>query len=265
MYLLRGLGSWSQIWPVFFHLWFGIPLALSAFLATIFCMLNGESIEVCSMRPINECILHLPDVFMSLAMVTEKAEGDLMSRSPSIRSQDHLLNWKLLLHSYLFVGNFECFTAYFCFFYYWIDNGVPLSSIFFSYENFGIDPKLPYSATELFHMTCVSQSIYYCSVCLFQFFNYFATRTRYASIIEQNPLWGEKSSWYVFGAMFVSICIQIIITQIFWFNQIFGTAPVPVKYILPTLGFGTLWLLIDELRKWALRNYSNNFIRAISW
>jgi hypothetical protein len=35
-------GSWSQIWPVFFSLWFGMPLALSAFLATIFCMLNGR-------------------------------------------------------------------------------------------------------------------------------------------------------------------------------------------------------------------------------
>ncbi|CAF4831953.1 unnamed protein product, partial [Rotaria socialis] len=40
IYLLPG-GSWSQIWPVFFNLWFGMPLALSAFWATIFCMLNG--------------------------------------------------------------------------------------------------------------------------------------------------------------------------------------------------------------------------------
>ncbi|CAF3033214.1 unnamed protein product, partial [Rotaria sp. Silwood2] len=63
IYLLPG-GSWSQIWPVFFNLWFGMPLALSAFWATVFCMLN--------------------DVFMSLAMVTEKPERDIMSRPPSI-------------------------------------------------------------------------------------------------------------------------------------------------------------------------------------
>ena len=36
------LGSWSEIWPVFFNTWLGIPLALSAFQATIFCMLNGK-------------------------------------------------------------------------------------------------------------------------------------------------------------------------------------------------------------------------------
>jgi sodium/potassium-transporting ATPase subunit alpha len=39
------VGSWSQIWPVFFNLWFGMPLALSAFLATVFCMINGMVIE----------------------------------------------------------------------------------------------------------------------------------------------------------------------------------------------------------------------------
>ncbi len=33
-------------------------------------------------------------------------------------------------------------------------------------------------------------------------------------------------------------------TQVNWFNQVFGTAPVPVKYVMPTLGFGMLWLII---------------------
>lgn len=35
-------GSWSEIWPVFFNTWLGIPLALSAFQATVFCMMNGN-------------------------------------------------------------------------------------------------------------------------------------------------------------------------------------------------------------------------------
>ncbi|CAF5102979.1 unnamed protein product, partial [Rotaria sp. Silwood1] len=78
-------------------------------------------------------------VFMSLAMITEKPERDIMSRPPLIRSKDHLLNWKLLLHAYMFVGNLECFTEFFCFCYYWIDNGVPFYSFIFTFENFGSD------------------------------------------------------------------------------------------------------------------------------
>jgi sodium/potassium-transporting ATPase subunit alpha len=202
---------------------------------------------------------------MSLAMVTEKAERDIMSRPPSIRQRDHLLNLRLLVHAYLFVGNVECFSAFFCFCYYWIDNGVPFYSFMFTYENFGTNPPLPYSSDQLAQMTNTAQSIYYCSLCTFQFFNFFATRTRYASILEHNPIWGKGRNWYVFGSMIVSVGIQLIITQVYWFNEVFGTAPVPVKYVMPTLGFGLLWLIIDELRKLYIRKFPRSIAAKIAW
>ncbi|CAF3706148.1 unnamed protein product [Rotaria socialis] len=244
IYLLPG-GSWSQIWPVFFNLWFAMPLALSAFWATIFCMLN--------------------DVFMSLAMVTEKPELDIMSRPPSIREKDHLLNAKLLFHAYALVGNFECFTAFFCYCYYWIDNGVPFYSFMFTFENFGVHPYINRTSDELVLMTNSAQSVYYCSMCLFQFFNFFATRTRYESIIAHNPIWGKGQNLYVFGAMLISVGIQLLLTLIGWFNCTFGTGRVPCKHVMPTLGFGMLWLIIDELRKLCVRKYPRSFIARIAW
>ncbi|CAF1178389.1 unnamed protein product, partial [Adineta steineri] len=92
-----------------------------------------------------------------------------------------------------------------------------------------------------------------------------ATRTRYTSIIDHNPLWGKGQNLYVFGAMIISIIIQIIITEITWFNRVFHTAPVPIKYIFPTLGFGMTWLLIDELRKWCVRTWPHGLIARIAW
>jgi sodium/potassium-transporting ATPase subunit alpha len=244
-----------------------MPLALSAFLAIIFCMINGTYQIYLSNHLFEFCrvVLSFLDVFMALAMVTEKPERDIMARPPSIRSKDHLLNWKLLLHAYMFVGNFECFTAFFCFCYYWIDNGVPFYSFMFTYEKFGKSPPTPYSPEQLRSMAHVAQSVYYCSVCLFQFFNYFATRTRYESIFQHNPLWGKGRNWSVFVAMILSILTQIIVTQGPWFNRIFHTAPVPAKYIMPTLGFGMLWLIIDELRKWCIRKYPHGFLARIAW
>ncbi len=243
-----------------------MPLALSPFLAIVFCMLNGKYYAYILIVLLSfSCLVSFIDVFMALAIVTEKPESDIMSRPPSIRSRDHLLNLKLLVHAYLFVGNFECFTAFFCFCYYWIDHGVPFYSFMFTFENFGINPVTPYSVAQLKAMTSVAQSVYYCSVCLFQFFNYFATRTRYASILEHNPFWGKGGNWNVFGAMILSIIIQIIVTQVLWFNQVFGTGPVPVKYVMPTLGFGMLWLIIDELRKLCIRKYPHGFTAKIAW
>ena len=89
--------------PVLFTTWLGIPLSLSLFLGVTFCMFN--------------------DVVNSLAMVSEKAEQDIMSRPPALRHKSHLVDWKLLVHAYLIVGNIECFAAYFCFFWYYSAQG----------------------------------------------------------------------------------------------------------------------------------------------
>lgn len=80
-----------------------MPLALTAFLATIFCMVNGRLHP--SIFEYIHVLEFLADLFMSLAMVKEIPEGDVMTQPPSIRSKDHLPNLKLLLHAYMFVGN----------------------------------------------------------------------------------------------------------------------------------------------------------------
>jgi sodium/potassium-transporting ATPase subunit alpha len=242
-----------------------MPLALSAFWATVFCMLNGTLLHGSFYSYFSFGSLFDLDVFMSLAMVTEKPEGDIMTRPPSIREKDHLINLKLLTHAYFFVGNLECFTAFFCFCYYWIDNGVPFYSFMFTYENFGIAPATPYTVDELQSMNNVAQSVYYCSMCLFQFFNFFATRTRSTSIFKHNPLWGKGQNLYVFGAMLISAGIQLFLTKIIWFNQVLNTGQVPVKYIMPTLGFGMLWLIIDEVRKFYVRKYPHSIAARIAW
>jgi hypothetical protein len=78
-------------------------------------------------------------------------------------------------------------------------------------------------------------------------------------------LWGKGRNWVVFGSMTVSIGIQLLITKVGWFNRTFGTGPVPVKYVLPTLGFGMLWLIIDELRKWYIRKFPRSIAAKIAW
>ncbi|CAF1214539.1 unnamed protein product [Adineta steineri] len=244
IYLLPA-GSWSELWPIMFNMWFGIPLSLSAFLATILCVLN--------------------DLTISLAMATEKPETEILSRPPSKQKNGHLLNIKLLTHAYLFIGNLECFTAFFCFCYYWIDNGISFYSFMFTYEYFGENLPIAYNRQDINQMINVSQSVYYCSLCIFQIFNYFSTRTRYASIFQHNPFWGQNRNWFALGAIMISIIVQLIFTQVTWLNEIFDTAPVPAKYVMPTIGFGIGWLVIDELRKLCVRKFPHSIIARIAW
>jgi len=202
---------------------------------------------------------------MSIALSREKSESDIMCRPPSNRKKDHLLNLKLLVHAYLFVGNVECFSAFFCYCYYWIDNGVPFYSLMFTYENFGVNPQIDYSSDQLNEMINVSQSIYYSSLCVFQFFNFFSIRTRYTSILEHNPIWGKGQNLYGFCAIIISTGIQLILTRVLWFNEVFCTAPVPIKYLIPSVGFGMLWLIIDEFRKFYIRKFPRSNIAKIAW
>ncbi|CAF0772610.1 unnamed protein product [Adineta ricciae] len=244
IYLLPG-GSWSEVIPVFFNIWLGIPLSLSAFLAIIFCMLN--------------------DVVNALAMVSEKAERDIMSRPPAIRQKTHLLDWKLLFHAYLIVGNIECFSAFFCFFWYHSSKGISLNQIFFTYADYTNNPPANKTVDELTLIQQNGQCIYYVALCMMQFFNLLSSRTRYVSFFQHNPFYGKgKNLTVIFGILF-STCVGLVITLIPWLNHIFKTHPVPVRFVCPALGFGTALFLLDELRKYLVRRFPNSFLAKMAW
>lgn len=73
-YLLPA-GSWSEIWPVLVNVFFGVPLPLSSFLMIIICVFT--------------------DLFLSLSLIMEKEEFDLMSLPPRNHKCDHLINLKM--------------------------------------------------------------------------------------------------------------------------------------------------------------------------
>lgn len=58
------------------------------------------------------------DIFPSLSLTHEKAESDLMLRKPRRASRDHLVNAKLLIQAYGFIGIMEMLFAHWMFFTY---------------------------------------------------------------------------------------------------------------------------------------------------
>lgn len=48
------------------------------------------------------------DFFASLALVYEPAESDLLERPPRNVKAQHLIDWRLLLYVYGFLGVFDC-------------------------------------------------------------------------------------------------------------------------------------------------------------
>ncbi|CAG8539850.1 6392_t:CDS:2, partial [Funneliformis caledonium] len=58
------------------------------------------------------------DIFPSLSLTHEKPELDLISRKPRKVTRDHLVDAKLLLQAYGFIGMTEMFFAHWMFFTY---------------------------------------------------------------------------------------------------------------------------------------------------
>ena len=82
IYLLPG-GTFNEMLTVFVNVYFGIPAMLSNFQML--------------------CISCLTDVAVSIALVNEKPEENVMFRPPR-RANERLVNLKLLLYAYLVPG-----------------------------------------------------------------------------------------------------------------------------------------------------------------
>jgi sodium/potassium-transporting ATPase subunit alpha len=202
---------------------------------------------------------------MSLAMVSEKAEKDIMHRPPTIRNKSHLLNLKLLFHAYIIIGNIECFTAFFCFFWWYHANNISLSMILFKFnhfeEQFSLDKQ-----QQLTKINQTGQCIYYVALCIMQCFNLLTTRTRYASFFTHNPFWSRHSRnlWLILGII-ASALTCLLVTEVPFIQHQFKTEHVPILYVLPAFGFGVLMFIIDELRKLYIRRNPGCWLEHIAW
>ena len=69
--------------------------------------------------------------------------------------------------------------------------------------------------------------------------------TRYRSFHQHNSFTATARNLWLLAAMAASSLIAIVITQARFFNSVFHTRPVPVRYVMPALGFGGLLLLTN--------------------
>lgn len=119
-YLLPA-GTFSEFWPVFTNVVFGLPQILSSFLMIVICCLT--------------------DCAAATTLAYEKPEADVMLRPPRRLKKDKLVDWRLLLHAYVFIGGIECVTSFAMAYWHCERNGVAFSILWFGYGNYpNLDP-----------------------------------------------------------------------------------------------------------------------------
>ncbi|KAI9333319.1 hypothetical protein BDR26DRAFT_868558 [Obelidium mucronatum] len=252
MYLIP-CGTWSELWPVLLSIFIGIPLPLNTAICLVIC-----------------CIT---DVFPSMALIYESPESSLMTRPPRDPKKETLVNGRMFAHVYLFIGLMQCIFSFFMYFtYFWWEIGVPFSSFVFMYGKLANDPVefdngVSISQADFLYHTNAGNSIYFVALVIMQLFgNVYASRTRYQSVLQQNPFWGPTKNLKILYATVLSLSVAALFVYLPWLNMVFNTSPIPAKYWFIPLPFGIIILIADELRKLAVRTYGpDSLIARISW
>ncbi|KAF3481665.1 cation-transporting ATPase pma1 [Arthroderma uncinatum] len=243
-YLLPA-GSWSEIWPVLMNQFIGVPLPLSSFLMIIICVFT--------------------DLFLSLSLIMEKEEFDLLSLPPRNHKKDHLINFKIYAQSYLFIGVMETVCAHAMFFLYMYRKaGIPFHSLVFAYEKYS-DGFYGYTKAELTNFNNVGQCVYFVTLVVLQWGNILSIRNKRLSILQADPIRKQRRNPWLAGAVLVSLAIAVFVTQTPGINRLFNTAPVPIEHWLLPIPLAVGILCMDEFRKLLVRLFPRGPIARIAW
>jgi magnesium-transporting ATPase (P-type) len=152
-----------------------------------------------------------------------------MARPPK-RRNERLLNWPLLLRSYLFLGLLEALAAMTT--YYFVLHGGGWSWG----ESLGTENKLYQQATT----ACLA------SIIIMQIVNVFLCKTPERSLFGSTIFSNQLILWGV--ALELTLILSIVYTP--WGQIIFGTAAIEANVWLFMLPFAAGMLLLEEVRKW---------------
>ncbi|GMK56262.1 hypothetical protein CspeluHIS016_0301020 [Cutaneotrichosporon spelunceum] len=239
LYLLPA-GSFSELMPILLNVLIGVPQMLSSIQMIIICCLT--------------------DVLPAVSMCFEKPEAGLLTRRPRDIKKDKLVDWKLLLHAYAFLGVPESLSAISMSFWYLQRQGYAFSHIVLAFGGLPAD----IDRTEFNEHVNVAQSVYFFTLVFMQFGNLLATRTRRLSFF-QHPPWGSTANWYILPAVASSLGFLFFLSYPPFFQSALLTRPVPVEYIFIPITFGIGLLFLDEVRKFCVRRWPKSFLARIAW
>ncbi|KAJ3309037.1 hypothetical protein HDV04_000543 [Boothiomyces sp. JEL0838] len=243
MYLMPA-GSYGELMATISTVFFGMQSPMTAFQQVLFCVTN--------------------DVFMSISLMYETAESNLMNKPPRNARTDHLADWKFFLQIYMFIGAMVWISAMGMWFMFMADNGLHFNDLMLVYDKWQ-DGWAGQSIDSLNNSVYIGDGVYYVTLAICQFGTLFAVRNRTSSIFESNPLWGPRKNLVIPFSMAGSILICILSLYLPFIQNAFYTAPIPAKYwgipFLLALGI----IIMDEIRKALVRAFPKSFIAKMAW
>ncbi|KAF8439928.1 hypothetical protein L210DRAFT_960048 [Boletus edulis BED1] len=257
---LMPVGSYTEFMGVLSNVLLGMQIPLSSYLQVCFSITN--------------------DVVMSICLMYEKPEADLMMRKPRNARTDRLTDWKLFFQIYLVsrlhilrehgltINKFLGLMAWPCCMAMWFvwmhQNGLGFYDVILTYNEWQ-DGWKGKSIEELTNLVNTGQCIYYVTMVFLQYGIILAIRNRRVSLLQSNPLWGPRQNLIVPMGMVGTALIAITNLYGPGLQKVFNTTPIPAMFWGPPFGFALGVLIVDELRKLIVRTYPKSIIAKMAW
>jgi sodium/potassium-transporting ATPase subunit alpha len=240
-YLLPA-GSFSEFWPVMTNVIFGLPQVLSSFLMIIICCFT--------------------DCAAATVLAYEAPEADVLLRKPRRPKTDRLVDWKLMLQSYGFIGVLETTSSFAMSYWYLERKGIPFGALWFKYGVLPDSINADYAAAQLIE----ASSVYFVNLVVMQWFSLMALRTRRLSIFQHPPVFNKQTqNLYLFPAIAFALVMAIFWLYIPELQDTLGTSRVPAEHFFLPAAFGLGILFLDEARKWTVRKWPKGLVARCAW
>ncbi|KZV97302.1 calcium ATPase [Exidia glandulosa HHB12029] len=243
IYLLPA-GSYTEFMAVLANVFLGMQIPLSSYLQVFFCILN--------------------DVVMSVCLMYEKPESDLMIRRPRNARKDRLTDWRFFVFVYLFMGLMMWPTCMAMWFLWFKQNGFGFYDLVLVFDKW-TDGYKGHTIAELTTLVSTGQCIYYVTMVIMQYGGLLSVRNRRVSILQSNPLWGPRRNLAVPLGMLGTVLLAIVNLYGPGLQKVFGTHPIPGMFWGLPFAFATGLLLADETRKLVLRTYPDSLVAKMAW
>ncbi|KAJ3319401.1 hypothetical protein HDV06_006354 [Boothiomyces sp. JEL0866] len=243
MYLMPA-GSYGELMAIIATVFFGMQIPMTAFQQVVFCVFN--------------------DVVMSISLMYETAESNLMNRPPRNARTEHLADWKFFFQIYVFIGAMVWISAMTMWFVFMAENGLYFYDLMLVYDKWqeGWAGK---SLETLNSLVLEGQGVYFVTMAICQFGTLLAVRNRTTSILESNPLWGPRKNYVIPMSMCCSIGICLITIYVPFIQDAFDTRPIPAKYWGIPFIFALVTIMLDEVRKLLVRVFPRSIVAKIAW
>jgi len=243
LYLMPA-GTYTEFMAVFTNVFLGMQLPLSSYLQVCFSITN--------------------DVVMSISLMYEKAESDLMTRRPRNARTERLTNWKFFVQIYLFIGLMMWPCAMSMWFLYQSQQGLRFHDVILAFNKWA-DGWQGKSIGQLTEDVYTGQCIYYITMIFMQYGGLLAVRNRRVSILQSNPLWGPRRNYAVPLGMTATALIGVVNLYGPGFRKVFFTRAIPGMFWGLPFTFALGILTMDELRKLIVRTYPKSIIAKMAW